>query len=240
MRTQLFLGYDRTHNNDMYVIADCVKLKTEVLNRYELGGIIRNIGNGYIDKDRNFIPTDGIIYGVRANNDLECMNTYAIIGHSAGYYIIHNFKTDKIYALTSREIFINKDLFVNKPFINATLNMSLDGVMLNVNCLNNGFVDVFTNGLANADRSVNEDTFRFLKRLIEVRKYTIESGEFKVYKVGKFNMRVLDSNYTEIDKILSDKGRNIRKMLEKYSKTHKKNCGLLESIYMNTSVYNEE
>lgn len=252
MREKLFIGYVKEKGNTYYRVADALTFKTYDWDFKTLRQNIRSFKNCFITREGEFITTDGLIYGVKSDIKAECMNTYTIIGKTAGYYVIMDFDGSEIVALTPREMHMNKDKFFNRPFTNACISTSIDSQMMNIDCLSNGFIDVLTLGACSMDREECKDIFRALKFICEIRENTIDSEKWRTYKTNGYTKRVLESNKLEIDKVLEEKYINLREMLERYSKitkfskTDRRNpskvarMGVLDNIHMNTGLYDEE
>lgn len=236
MRDRLFLGTTYKKDSEpIYHVANCVDFGSSGFSKRELKTIIRTIKNAYIDKEGLFHTTDGLTYGVNSDDESLSINTYTIIGFSAGYYIIRDFKGSEWFALSSREMSMNREKFTNRIFTNAFIYPSIDGVMLNITPINNAFVDILTESRLSCEIGQAQLGFEFLRNLIVLRLSTVHSGEFKLHKFGDFNRRLLESNLEEVIKVLENEYLDKRLLLEKYaSKQPKNGQSVLERIYLNS------
>lgn len=238
MRTKEFLGM----NKNLYRFIDCETLEYKDYTFNGVAVLFRNreLINCGIDRDNQFYTDDGLVYGLESDNKNECRNTYTIIGDILGYYIICDFY-GKIFVLTEKEINLNKDLFTGKLFTNFLLRLNLQSRSYGVEVLNIGFYDMVTYASICNDRDICKRTFKYILRVLELRKETINDANYKKHKVNEFNIKVIDSNILEINKILKDDNANYREMLYRYSRNLTElNKGLLEKFFMNKALYPED
>lgn len=240
MRDKLFLGSVRQDEEILYRIIDCSTFKITDYRKRDLRQVLKSLKNAFIDREGGFHTTDGLTYGFKSNIEDFNMNTYTIIGYSMGYFIIVDFEGKEWFALSSREMSMNRHKFVGKIFTNAFIYPSIDGVMLNITPINNSFVDVVGECSLSCNEYDGQKGFEFMRELIKLRYATIHSGKFNTYKTDTYTLNILNSNLESIAKILDNKYFDKREMLEEYLlKQPKDGRPILERIYMNTSILSE-
>lgn len=239
-RYRIFMGYNYT-SEKKYRLFNGLDFVIEDYSLNELNSVLGTVINMRIGKDKKLIIDEELSFGVKSNVKSECINTYTIVGHTAGYYILSDFEGDVLVALTHKEVRRNRKKFNGRFFTNAMVYMcpvDMYEDYLRVDCVRHSLLDILTLGSVSINRKFSKRVMSSMLNLLEIREETMASNEWETPKVNHHNFEVLKINSKEIWRVLENGG-DCRRLLEKMGKRMRKDKGLLDSIYLNT-VLNEE
>jgi hypothetical protein len=237
----IFLGYYM----ERYRMIDSVSFKIRDYTLDELKGIKYLAHNWHIGfnvkRETIFVPEDGLVYGRKSSNSIECMNTYTIVGYALGAYIITDFLGKELFVLRNTEMLKNKELWIKNQLTNAVLypRVGVDGQYgLDIMPYNAGYRNEALYGTLRA-REGRVMTMSFLHKLYSLRKDTILSGKYMLDKVGKYNIKILDSNMAELEDALNNKEKFTCVDLERLLRCERSDKPMIDTFFINQKLYAE-
>lgn len=241
MGKKVFLGYIKNRQETLYRVIDSENFRYYDYSLKDLRANLKDVINLHI-KLGEVITEDGLVYGVKSIHTNECMNTYTIIGHSLGCYVICDFNKTEIMALHEYEILLNKEKFIRHQVTNAMLVPRVGDekqYALDVIPYNAGIIDNVSRYVCSG-KEYRVRALEYMKLLYETRLSTMQSGEYKLEKFNRYNINILNSNISEIDSILNDKDKLTKIDLQKLLKKETVDKPMIDTFYINRDIYGEE
>lgn len=241
MGKQIFLGY----YFEKYRMIDSMSFKIRDYTLEELKrikGLAHNWHIGLNAKRENiFVPDDGLVYGRESDNSIECMNTYTIVGYALGSYIITDFLGKELFVLRSTEMLKNKERWIRRQLTNAVLcpRVGIDGQYgLDITPYNAGYRNEVLYNTVRAKEG-RLAALSFLYKLYELRKETVQSSLYVLDKIGKYNIKILDSNMAELTEAINNKDKFTSVDLERLLRCERLDKPMIDTFFINQKLYAE-